>query len=233
MTQEKVIPKEKERQNNRLWWLLLLLLLLLLLAVLCVQQDFVQSLLANGQGQAAALEQQAPAIQAEPQAANTATATLLPTMTSAATLTLSPTATEANPLACKGILGISFLDSISMRIQLDFPGLPSGEYKATINNSEVQCTTYEDYPERLFCDGPKPAEGSLASISVLDENGETICMESFHVPISPTATPKDVRVDNPDGGDSCQEPAGGCNSGACEVWSSSACGCVLDPSCVN
>lgn len=237
MTHTRNEPAQEQRQNNRLWWLLLLLLLLLLLALLCAWSELPLTLFSSGQEEEGqALVQAAPAQNEPPQAS---AATLTTTATSTATLMPSATATEASQLACEGIRGISFIDGIGMRVQVDFPGIPEGEYSATVNSSSISCTTYEEYSDRLFCDGPKPEEGSLASISILDGDGNIVCMETFNVPVAPTATPKGLRDDDPSdplsggGGSTCQEPAGGCNAAQCEFWDQASCSCVLDPSCIN
>ena len=70
-----------------------------------------------------------------------------------------------------------------MRIQLSTPGLPAGTYNATVGRYDFTCQTYYDeYPDRLFCDGPKGEGGTLTTLTIFDPLGVLICEESFSIP---------------------------------------------------
>jgi hypothetical protein len=85
---------------------------------------------------------------------------------------------------CKGILGIIILDSGFLRIQLSTPELPAGTYAATVGKYDFTCNTYYDeYPDRLFCDGPKGEPGTYATLIVYDPLGIPFCEQTFGIPI--------------------------------------------------
>lgn len=100
---------------------------------------------------------------------------------------------------CKDILGITILEGGMMRIQVETSGLPDGIYTATVGKYEFTCKTYPEYPDRLFCDGPKGEGGTLTTLTIFDPLGLPFCEETFSIPA------RDV-PDIPD------EPEG-CNSG--------------------
>ena len=83
---------------------------------------------------------------------------------------------------CEDILGITILEGGMMRIQLSTPGLPAGTYNAIVGRYDFICQTYDEYPDRLFCDGPKGEGGTLTTLTIFDPSGILICEESFSIP---------------------------------------------------
>ena len=91
---------------------------------------------------------------------------------------------ETTPLYwCEDLLGITILEDGRMRIQISTPELPAGTYNATVGRYDFTCQTYyDDYPDRLFCDGPKGEGGTLATLTIFDPSGMLICEETFSIP---------------------------------------------------
>jgi predicted outer membrane repeat protein len=93
--------------------------------------------------------------------------------------------------SCVRIRGISMLDGGKMRIQIETPGLPEGTYNATVNNDAFACRTYPEYPDRLFCDGPKGEANTLAALTVFDPEGKQFCSLKIDIPPDEEKKPKE------------------------------------------
>jgi len=86
------------------------------------------------------------------------------------------------PYACVELLGVTVRNDGTMRIQLETQDLPEGEYEAQVGKYEFTCKTYRDYPDRLFCDGPKGKGGTLTTLTIFDASGAVFCEETFTIP---------------------------------------------------
>jgi len=116
---------------------------------------------------------------------------------------------------CLGIMGVSPVDGDSLRIQVFSPGLPDEIYDAAVGQSDFTCTTYPEYPGRLFCEGPRGEPGTYATLIILDPSEVPLCELPFGIPIEEVPEkPKDPN-----------EP-GGCGRHTNET------ACDADPSCV-
>jgi hypothetical protein len=84
---------------------------------------------------------------------------------------------------CEDILGVTILEGGMMRIQLSTPGLLAGIYNATVGEYDFTCQTYYDeYPDRLFCDGPKGEGGTMTTLTIYNPLGIPFCEETFSIP---------------------------------------------------
>ena len=83
---------------------------------------------------------------------------------------------------CVDIRGIMTLDDGRIRIQLETPGLPDGAYAAEVGMYDFICKTYPEYPDRLFCDGPKGEAGTTSTLIIFDPLGTPFCQQSFGIP---------------------------------------------------
>jgi hypothetical protein len=103
----------------------------------------------------------------------------------------------ATSMNCDGVRGVSILDNGQMRTNVKVPGA-LGEYNATLNNFQITCKSYQAYPDILLCDSPKPPGNTYATLTILDEQGQEFCKQTFTVP-------------GQSGGEPDKDKGGGCN----------------------
>lgn len=106
-------------------------------------------------------------------------------------------------LSCDGIQGVSIREDGQMRTNVKVPGA-LGEYNATLNDFQINCISYEAYPDTLLCDSPKPAGNTYATLIIFDEQGNQFCNETFTVPGGDVSEPK--------GGEGCNLSVQICSS---------------------
>jgi hypothetical protein len=94
------------------------------------------------------------------------------------------------PYSCIRVRGITMLDGGGMRIQIETSNLPDGTYDATVNTDPFSCNTYTEYPDRLFCDGPRGDANTMATLTVFGQDGEEICIETIDIPPEDKEKPK-------------------------------------------
>jgi hypothetical protein len=135
----------------------------------------------------------------------------------ASTAVRPPTPTPTPPdYSCDGILGVSFRDDGTLRVQFSTLGLPKGTYHAKAGKHEFICKTYDEYPDRLFCDGPKGEEGTLVTLIIYDPFGNPFCEEPFSIPVKEDP----VEVEAPEESVDCSKytTSSSCNSNAKCEW---------------
>jgi len=116
---------------------------------------------------------------------------------------------------CLGILGVSPAGGDSIRIQVFTPGLPEEIYEASVGQFDFRCETYPEYPDRLFCEGPRGEPGTFATLMIFNLSEVTLCELPFSIPIE----------DVPDKPKDPGEPAGcGRHTNRTD--------CIADPLCV-
>ncbi|KAA3644251.1 MAG: hypothetical protein DWQ07_19280 [Chloroflexi bacterium] len=84
---------------------------------------------------------------------------------------------------CLEVLGISFLSSGEMIINVVCPGAEEDSYLAKVAQREFVCTKDTDYPGRLFCRGPKLAEGLKTELFIYGEDNEVLHNIAIDVPL--------------------------------------------------
>ena len=91
---------------------------------------------------------------------------------------------------CLEILGISFLPSSEMVINVNCPGAENESYPAKVNGRNFVCSKDDQYPERLFCRGPRLAEGLATDLLIFSADEDLLQKIAINVPveISPTGT---------------------------------------------
>jgi hypothetical protein len=60
-----------------------------------------------------------------------------------------------------------------------------GIYDAAVGKYSFTCKTYDEYPDRLFCDGPKGEGGILTTLTIFDPLAKPFCVETFTIPVPP------------------------------------------------
>jgi hypothetical protein len=118
--------------------------------------------------------------------------TPLPTDTPAPTDTPTLTATVGPNFGAASVYGVSHLPNNKLLVSIQVPGGVTGDYKAYVENLPFACEILDQYPDRLYCNGPEPFglyAAKDATIEVLTSaDNTTVFMTKFTVPPIPTPT---------------------------------------------
>jgi hypothetical protein len=122
-------------------------------------------------------------------------------------------------LYCEGVLGVSLIGDGWMRTSVRVMGI-SGSFEAVLNTQDINCQSYVEYPDTLFCDSPRPEPGTWVTLTIFDPEGNAFCEETFS---APSRTIEE--------GLACEPPPGGCGSPKLGYyWNEKACKCNQCPS---
>lgn len=124
-----------------------------------------------------------------------------PTATPPPTETPTITPTEGPNLAAASVYAVSNLEGSRLLVTIQVPGGVSGSYSAQVGTSNLNCEILDEYPDRLYCSGPRPfvnygpqtATFSLFSPTVI----EPVFQAEFTVPALPTPTPTETEEPTP------------------------------------
>jgi hypothetical protein len=83
---------------------------------------------------------------------------------------------------CVRVRGVTTLDDGRVRIQVETPDLPEGEYQATVGEEAFACQTIPEYPDRLFCDGPPGQPDTFTTLTIFDPDGDAFCTQRIDFP---------------------------------------------------
>ena len=122
-------------------------------------------------------------------AAAASSPTIIPTYTASvtpsSTPTPRPTATPAPRVdfSSATILGVSFLDGSRLMVSVTIPGGVEGEYRALVGGKAFDCLILGEYPDRLYCIGPRLNAVEDAEISIFPANSDVpLFVAVFAVP---------------------------------------------------
>ena len=132
------------------------------------------------------------------------------------TVTAVSTSSETD-FSCGGLQGVGILENGLMRTTVNVPGI-EGLFDATLNDDKITCQSYEEYPDLLLCDSPKPPGNTYATLIIFDDFGIEFCNQTFTVP-APNLVPK-----------ACKPPSNGCGDVQLgNYWNKNDCECKKCP----
>ncbi len=106
------------------------------------------------------------------------------------TPTITPT--EGPNFAAASVYAVSHLPNDKLLVTVQIPGGVQGEYSAYVSNLPFACEILDQYPDRLYCNGPEPfglfapKDASLEILAASDNT--TVFTTQFTVPAIPTPT---------------------------------------------
>jgi hypothetical protein len=118
--------------------------------------------------------------------------TPVPSDTPEPTETPTITPTEGPNFAAASVYAVSHLPNDKLLVTVQIPGGVEGDYKAYVSNLPFACEILDQYPDRLYCNGPEPfglyaaKDASLEILTAADNT--TVFTTQFTVPPIPTPT---------------------------------------------
>lgn len=105
----------------------------------------------------------------------------------------SAAAQEGGPV----VSGISLLSDDRMMISFNMPGPVQGEYYALVGvyeDKRFECFVVDEYPQRLYCDGPRLPSDMLARVRLVNSGGtQTMLDVVVTVPTEPKGPDKEPK----------------------------------------
>lgn len=137
-----------------------------------------------------------PTATPEPLVQPTATPTPLPpepTEPPPPTETPTPVPTEGPNFGEASVYAVSHLSGERLLVTVQIPGGVEGSYTGRVEASSLQCEVLPDYPDRLYCSGPRPFVNYAPRTTNVQIYGvdsvDPVFSSEFTVPPLPTPTP--------------------------------------------
>jgi len=120
------------------------------------------------------------------------TETPVPSDTPEPSETPTITPTQGPNFGAASVYAVSHLPNDKLLVTIQIPGGVEGVYKAYVSNLPFACEILDQYPDRLYCNGPEPfglyaAKDASLEILTAAEN-TTVFTAQFTVPAIPTPT---------------------------------------------